>query len=141
MPSSSFDCVKKSDVDKLGKVIAQYQRMSKAGTVRKAARGAGGTLCNNMASMIKGEPTLRDYHSLADSLRVWQDEGNVHVGLHPDHPMIQQAEAMHQNFPVSDAAMDLAKQSGEIEDEFIARLQNESRAWYQKFLGMRGALG
>src|SRR6516164_9724112 len=130
MPSSSFDCVKKSDVDKLGKVIAQYQRMSKAGTVRKAARGAGGTLCNNMASMIKGEPTLRDYHSLADSLRVWQDEGNVHVGLHPDHPMIQQAEAM-----------DLAKQSGEIEDEFIARLQNESRAWYQKFLGMKGALG
>jgi hypothetical protein len=141
MPSSSFDCVKKSDVDKLGKAAAQYKRMSSQRTVRGAAGKAGGTLRNNMSSLVKGDPSLKQHQNLADAFHVWQDEGNVSVGLHPDHPLLAQAQQMHQSYQVSDVAMDLAQQSGEIEAEFNRELTQRSRAWYQRFLGMKGAIG
>jgi len=141
MPSSSYDCVKKSDVDKLGKVAAQYKRMSNQRTVRSAAKQAGGTLRDSMAGLINGDPSLKGHRNVADALHVFQDEKNVHVGLPADHPLMSQAQDMHQSFQVSDVAMDLAQQSGEVEEKFLQHLQDESRAWYQKFLGMRGALG
>jgi hypothetical protein len=141
MPSSSYNCVKKSDVDKLGKAAAQYKRMSSKGTVRSAASRAGGTLRNQMAGLVKGEPSLKQYSNVADAFHVWQDEKNVNVGLHPDHPMLGQAQKMHQSFQVSDVAFDLAQQAGEIEEEFLRRLTQQSKTWYQRFLGMRGAIG
>jgi hypothetical protein len=141
MPSSSFDCVKKSDVDKLGKMAAQYKRMSRQRTVRGAAKQAGTMLRDSMSNLIKGEPSLREHQNIADALHGWEDQDNVYIGLHPDHPLLPQAQEMHQSYQVSDVAADLASQSGEVEEKFLQHLQDESRAWYQKFLGMRGALG
>lgn len=140
MPSSSFDCVKKSDVDKLGKVAAQYKRMSNQRTVRGAATQAGGTLRNTMSSLVKGDPSLKQHQNVADAFQVWHDKNNVSVGLPPEHPMLGQAEKMHQSYQVSDVAMDLAQQSGEVEAEFNRELTQRSRAWYQRFLGMKGAI-
>jgi len=140
MPSSSYNCVKKSDVAKLGKAAAQYKRMSKAGAVRSAAGKAGDSLRKNMQDLVHGEPSLSEYQRVAASFHVWHDQKNVNVGLHPDHPLLPQAQKMHQSYQVSDVAMDLAQQSGEIEAEFLRHLTEGSRLWYQRFLGMRGAI-
>jgi hypothetical protein len=141
MPSSSYNCVKKSDVAKLGKAAAQYKRMSRERTVRGAASKAGGTLLDSMQGLIKGEPSLADHRNVADAMRVFQGDDNVHVGLPAEHPLLPQAQQMHDIYQVSDVAMDLAQQSGEVEAQFLQHLTDESRVWYQKFLGMRGALG
>jgi hypothetical protein len=140
MPSSAYDCVKKSDVDKLGKAAAQFKRMSSQKTVRSAATKAGGTLRNNMQSLVRGEPSLKNHQNVGAAFQVWSDDSNVHVGLPAEHPLMGQAQQMHGTYQVSDVAMDLAQQSGEIESEFLQHLTNESRAWYQKFLGTRGAV-
>jgi hypothetical protein len=119
----------------------QFKRMSRERTVRGAAAKAGGTLRNTMQSLVQGDPSLKEYQDVAAAFHVWHDQKNVNVGLPPGHSMMGQAEKMHQSYQVSDVAMDLAKQSGEVEAQFIKELQDRSRAWYQKFLGMRGPLG
>lgn len=134
MSSSSYNCVKKSDVAKLGKVAAQYKRISSEKTVRKQASKAGGGLLNQMQGMIRSDPTLEEYRHIADALHVFSHEDNVSVGLPEGHPLVGQAEKMHGVFPVSDAAFDLAKQSGEVEGAFHDNLGLRSQPWWRRMV-------
>lgn len=134
MPSSSYNCVKKSDVAKLGKAVAQYKRISSTKRVSQQASKAGGMLLTQMQDLIRGEPSLSDHQNVADAMRVWSDESNVHVGLPADHPLLPQAQQMHGIYQVSDVALDLAKQSGEIEGAFHDNLGLRSQPWWRRMV-------
>lgn len=136
MPSSSYNCVKKSDVAKLGKVASQYKRISSTKRVSQQARKAGGGLLTQMQDLIRGEPSLAEYGDVADAMRVWSDEDNVHVGLPADHPLMGRAEDMHQTYQVSQVAFDLAKQSGEVESNFHDNLGLRAQPWWQRMVEM-----
>lgn len=138
MPSSSYNCVKKSDVAKLGKTAAQYKRISTTKRVSQQASKAGGMLLSQMQELIRGEPSLAgtDHQAVADAMRVWSDESNVHVGLPVDHPLMPQAQKMHEIYQVSDVAMDLAQQSGEVEGAFHDNLGLRSQPWWQRMVEM-----
>lgn len=134
MPSSSYNCVKKSDVAKLGKSVAQYKRISDPKVVRQQAKKAGGPLLSQMQGLIKNEPSLADYGHVADAMRVFSHEGNVSVGLPEDHPLLGQAQEMHSIYQVSDVAFDLAQQSGEIEGGFHDNLGLRSQPWWRRMV-------
>lgn len=134
MPSSSYNCVKKSDVAKLGKAVSQYKRISNPKQVRRQASKAGGGLLSQMQGMIRDDPTLGEYRHIADAMRVFSDEDNVSVGLPADHPLLPQAEQMHGIFPVSSAAFDLAQQSGEVEGAFHDNLGLRSQPWWRRMV-------
>jgi hypothetical protein len=134
MPSSSYNCVKKSDMTKLGKAVAQYKRISDPKTVRKQASKAGGPLLEQMQGLIQGEPSLSDYRHIADAMQVFSHEDNVSVGLPADHPLLPQAQEMHNVYQVSEVAFDLAKQSGEIESGFHDNLGLRSQPWWRRMV-------
>jgi hypothetical protein len=118
----------------------QYKRMSKASVVRRAAGQAGGALNKNMQNLVKGEPSLSQHRNVGEAFRVFHTKDNVNVGLPEDHPLIDQARKMDQDYQVSQVAFELSQQSGEIEQLFHAALGSGSRSWWQRLLGMSGAL-
>jgi hypothetical protein len=138
MPSSSYNCVKKSDVSKLGKAVAQYKRISDPKVVRKQASKAGGPLLDQMQGLIRNEPSLEEYRHIADAMQVFSHEDNVSVGLPADHPLMPQAEQMHGVYQVSNVAFDLAQQSGEVEGAFHDNLGLRSQPWWRRMVeGLR----
>lgn len=136
MPSSSYNCVKKSDVSKLGKAVSQYKRISSTKRVSQQASKAGVGLLSQMQDLIRGEPSLSDYGNVADAMSVWSDESNVHVGLPQDHPLLPQAQQMHDVYQVSSVAFDLAKQSGEVESSFHDNLGLRAQPWWRRMVEM-----
>jgi hypothetical protein len=134
MPSSSYNCVKKSDVAKLGKAVSQYKRISDSKTVRKQASKAGQPLLEQMQGLIRGEPSLSDFGHIADAMRVFSHDDNVSVGLPADHPLLPSAQQMHNVFQVSDVAFDLAQQSGEVEGAFHDNLGLRSQPWWRRMV-------
>jgi hypothetical protein len=134
MPSSSYNCVKKSDVAKLGKAVSQYKRISDPKTIRKQASKAGGPLLEQMQGLIRNEPSLSEYGHIADAMSVFSHEDNVSVGLPADHPLLPQAQQMHDTYQVSDVAFDLAQQSGDIEGAFHDNLGLRSQPWWRRMV-------
>jgi hypothetical protein len=136
MPSSSFTCVKTSDLDKLAKVAQGYKKMSSARVITDAATKAGEHLKGSMQQTIKGESSLSQYHDVADALQVYESPAawyrraaaavvgrrafprNMHVGLPESHELHGRAQEMEQIYPVTQAAMDLTRQSGDTVAKF-----------------------
>lgn len=122
MPSSSFTCVKTSDLDQITKAARAYKRMSSVKVVTKAAMQAGENLKTAMQKTIKGESTLNSYHDVADAISVGAGTGNVYVGIPESHLLYARAQEMHQVYPVSDVVMDLTRQQGDTEAAFYDAL-------------------
>ena len=122
MPSSSFSCVNTSDLDKIAKAASAYKRLSSTTAITKAATQAGEYLKTAMQTTIKGEPTLRDYHDVADAISVWSDADNVYVGLSDSHPLSKRAEEMDRLYPVVDVVTDMTQQQGDTAAKFYDAL-------------------
>lgn len=124
--SSVFNCVNKSDLNRLVKTAGQYGKLNEA-QIRQAAMKAGGSLRSDMRSLVRGDSSLANYQDVGRALQVWGDERNVHVGLPENHPLMPRAQEMHSSYQVSDVAMDLAQQSGEVEQQFHNELMAYAR--------------
>jgi hypothetical protein len=122
MSSSSFTCLKPSDLDKVTKAAAAYRKMSDVKVVTRAASQAGERLKTAMQTTIKGESTLSQYHDVSEALQVYQEAGNVQVGLPDSHPLYGRACDMENVFPVADVVMDLSRQQGDTEAAFYDAL-------------------
>lgn len=140
MRSSSFTCVKSSDLDVITKAAKAYGRLAKTRTVTRSAVKAGQHLNTAMQQTVKGEPSLSAYHHVADAFHVYESDGNVHVGLPESHELYGTALEMDRIYPVANVVMDLARQQGDTEAVFHDELRSRSRAWWQRALGMRGVL-
>jgi hypothetical protein len=128
MPSSLFNCVKQADVDMLGKAARQYGKMQKA--VMPAARAAGEVLRGHMQTLIKGEGSISLFHDVADHLQVFEDQGNVVVGIPPSPGvwgMASIANQMENQYQITEVATELASQSGDIEEVFYSELAGSLR--------------
>jgi len=122
MSSSSFTCVKSSDLDKVKKAATAYKKMSTLKVVCGAAKQAGEHLNKAMQTTIKGESTLSQYHDVADAFHVHEDSSNVYAGLPDSHALYGKALEMHAVYPVSDVVMDLTRQQGDTEEVFYDAL-------------------
>jgi hypothetical protein len=125
MSSSSFTCVNTSDLEKVAKAAAAYQKMSQLSVVVSAAKKAGQYFSQSvMSPLIKGESSLSDYHHVADALHSYEvdEPHNVHAGLYESHPHIQDAHKMEEIYPVNQVAMDLSRQQGDTEAKFFDAL-------------------
>ena len=123
MPSSTFSCVKREDLTALSGWAAAYKKMGSINTVRQAAREAGQYLQGQMTKMVEGESSLKDYRDFAGRFRVFSDSGNMVVGIPPTTPtLVARALKMDAIYPVADAALDLAKQAGDVEEKFYDAL-------------------
>lgn len=142
MPSSSFTCVKPSDLDAIGNAAKAYRKMSDVKVLTQAATKAGEQLKTSMQQTIKGEPSLSGYHDVADALSVWEADKthNVHVGIPESHALYGRAQEMHDIYPVSDVVMDLARQQDDIQDTFnnalaeavaLGRVRQFLQSWRQ----------
>jgi len=123
MPSSLFNCVNAQDLAQVRNMAAQYQKMSKA--VVPAACAAGEVMLANMKRIGQGEYSIRDFHVLIDRFRVTADQENVYVGLPPNSRLTPAAEAMDKLYQLNEVVIDLAKQSGDVEEKFLAELAAE----------------
>jgi hypothetical protein len=128
MPSSLFNCVKQADVEMLGKAARQYGKMQKA--VMPAAHAAGEALRGHMQMLIKGESSISLFHDVAEHLQVFEDQGNVVVGI-PSSPgvwgMASIANQMENHYQITEVATELARQSGDIEEVFYSELAGSLR--------------
>lgn len=124
--SSVFNCVNKSDLNRLVKTAGQYGKLNE-GQIRQAAMKAGGSLRSDMRNLVGGDSSLANYQDVGRALQVWGDKDNVHVGLPENHPLMSRAQEMHSSYQVSDVAMDLAQQSGEVERQFHNALMAYAR--------------
>jgi hypothetical protein len=124
MASSSFTCVKTSDLDAIRQAAQAYKKMSNVQVITQAAMTAGRHLSTAMSKTIKGDPSLKNYHDVADSLGVWEAENphNVHVGIPESHALAEKAQQMHEVYPVKDAVVDLTQQQGDTEAAFLDAL-------------------
>ena len=122
MSSSSFTCVKQSDLDKVAKAANAYKKMSSLKVICQAAKQAGEHLNTAMQTTIKGESTLAQYHDVADAFHVHEDPSNVYVGLPESHELYGKALDMDKVYPVSDVVMDLTRQQGDTEAAFYDAL-------------------
>lgn len=85
-----------------------------------------------MRNLVRGDSSLASYQDVGRAFQVWGDKANVHVGLPEDHPLMSRAQEMHSNYQVSDVAMDLAQQSGEVEQQFHNSLMEYAQpSWWQ----------
>lgn len=116
----------------MGKAATAYKKM--AGAVVPAACAAGDLLKDRMQKLIQGEASLSPFHSLANQVSVFKDEGNLVVGIGPTElaggpagglwdQHVSVARQMDQRYQVADVAADLAKQSGEVEQKFYQELE------------------
>ena len=138
MPSSLFNCVKQSDLAQLGKAADAHKRM--AGAVVPAATSAARVLRGRMYRIGTGESSIAQYRHVVSGFRVWSDSSNVYVGIPANTPLEADAYKMDQIYSVNEVALSLAKQSGEIKEEFYAQLEKRSQSWGQRLgqmLGMR----
>jgi hypothetical protein len=119
MASSSYNCVVASDLNKLKTAQGAYKKMATPAAVTRAARQAGEQLRQTMQKTILGEGTLVSYADVAQAITVFEDEGNVVVGLPPGHQLLARACEMDKLYPVAEVVTDLAQQYGDIEAEFF----------------------
>jgi hypothetical protein len=122
MPSSSFTCVKTTDLDAIARAARAYAKMSNVKVVTQAAKKAGEHLKTAMQKTITGESSLLHYHNVSDALSVYESSGNVHVGLPESHALHGTALEMESVYPVTDVVTDLSRQQGDIEAKFYDAL-------------------
>ena len=122
MSSSSFTCVKTTDLEALTRAARAYKRISNVKTVTQAATTAGEHLKTAMQKTITGEHSLLHYHNVADALCVYDVPNNVVVGLPESHTLYGAALEMERVYPVVDVVMDLTQQQGDTEDKFYEAL-------------------
>jgi hypothetical protein len=122
MASSSFTCVKASDLDKVAKAATAYRKMSSLSVICGAAKEAGEHLNTAMQKTGKGESTISQYHDVVDAFHVHEDASNVYVGLPESHELYGKALDMDKIFPVADVVMDLTRQQGDTEAMFYDAL-------------------
>lgn len=122
MSSSSFACVKTSDLDAITSAARAYKKMSDVKVICQAAATAGEGLKTAMQKTISGEPTLSRYQHVSDALQVYGTARNVHVGLPESHELYGDAQKMESVYPVTDVVTDLAQQQGDIEAKFYDAL-------------------
>jgi hypothetical protein len=123
MPSSLFNCVKSDDVAVVGRTASAYKKMVKA--VVPSACTAGMLLREKMQKLGQGEHSISDYQDVVRGLRVWNEQDNVYVGIPPGNRLLPRAEAMDRTYALNEVAFDLAEQSGDIKDKFLAELAAE----------------
>jgi hypothetical protein len=129
--SSVFNCVNKSDLSRLGKTAGQYRKLNEQ-QIRLAAMKSGESLRADMRNLVRGDSSLASYQDVGRALHVWGDKDNVHVGLPENHPLLARAQEMHSSFQVSDVAVDLAQQSGEVEQQFHNSLKESAQpSWWR----------
>ena len=122
MSSSSFTCVKSSDLASVARAARAYRKISSVKVITQAACQAGEHFKTAMQKTITGESTLLHYHNVSDALSVYAVPNNVHVGLPESHELHGTAQEMEEVYPVTDVVTDLTRQQGDTEAAFYDAL-------------------
>jgi hypothetical protein len=121
-----YSCVNAAALTQLGRLAQAYKRMATPPVLDAAAMKVGEHLRSDMQKRIQREPSLSDYHDVADALQVHQDHrGNWLVGVPAEHPLAAKAEKMHGIYQLTDVTRDLESQSNVAQRMFYDELHKE----------------
>lgn len=133
MPSKSRPWINKSALAELARVQKAYTKMASVKVVDEAANQAGMTMASSMKSMVQSQPDLSSYADVAEGFTAWRGPETVHAGLPEDHPLLQRADALEEQFPLMETILDIERQTGETSRAFydalatLTGLREESR--------------